>query len=286
MSAFKEPDAEVGKGQVFAFDLVGSRLLCRRFRLMRVDGAVEVTERGIQSLEVFSPRGGLKKLLQGRRLRLFVLLTRRREEGRSIEDRRKGASFRYKPSETIPYLRYTESKPDLHLACVYLSVALQAYANDMASYAKPELRNDIAAFGKQFNASNLVTTLLAALCRSLLKLRGSHATTENVDEKVIEDALRFLHETRQFEIRDKGFADSAARGKELVLQCPMERYLFDLLIKHNALTPVLRATTKIDRQCREHPKNKNPQTAMEVVQEVHRNNAYFVSLVAGVSLGR
>jgi hypothetical protein len=150
--------------------------------------------------------------------------------------------FRYERSSAQQYFTLCARDPDTFLACFYLSLGLQAYVNEIStSTVDASLRTAIDGFGRQFNATNLVTALPAELSNSLARLRGNEASTQQIDAEVIGDALNSLHKGGRFSIHARGRAGTKSPGTVVSFHCPMEGYLFDLLVKQEALQPIIGA---------------------------------------------
>jgi hypothetical protein len=149
------------------------------------------------------------------------------------------AGYHVPTVDTERYFKFCSRDPNLYLACFSFSVSLQIFVaalNDRV--ARPDLRNSIDAFGRQFDAKNLTVVLPVIVCRSLCKLRGEAATAADIDKDVMFDALTALHTDGVFTSTEEG-RGPAAKGLRGNLECPMEGYLFELLVKHQALQPII-----------------------------------------------
>ena len=168
------------------------------------------------------------------------------QEGLSDSARGKNNSFRFKPSEIAAYARHCTADPTLQLSHIYYSIGLQqCVANIIGKMGFNEHMIDIAEFGGQFNSSNLCTTVPVIMHIMLERNHGKDAPIDAIDQKTIDDAMRFMHDTEQFEVQGR----NRLNGEVITLHCPMERYLFDLFVRQEGLLPFIRSTKQFHDQC-------------------------------------
>jgi hypothetical protein len=158
--------------------------------------------------------------------------------------------YQFPAVDTERYLNFCGRDPNLFLACLYFSVSLQTYVMDLNDrIARDDLQHSIGSFGRQFDSKNLTVVLPVMLCRSLCKLRGEAATTADIDKDVMLDALTALHNDGVFTSTEEG-RGPAGKALKGALQCPMEGYLFELLVKHQALEPIIAAISRANYDLR------------------------------------
>ncbi len=190
--------------------------------------------------------------------------------------------FTYTPEESRAFFKRIQTDPDIILACIYLSITLQSYITSIFSDMKSQGKNgaDIMAFGQQFNATNIITTLPIGLHMSLTKLQGKNATIDQLDVATIEHALKFMHDTHQFEAIGKAIGFSG-KTETVSIKCPMEGYVNELLVKHNGFLPILKSTRTISSAVRELPPE---QVSQSTYATMHRMNMDIVTLAAGACI--
>lgn len=211
--------------------------------------------------------------------RKMKAMTRKTEEGLSDDVRGKSTQFAYTPSEAASYYARCRRDPDLQLSCIHLSMMLQIFVAETVIKMKNRYPHgeNIMNFGMQFNATNLVTAFPAALHICLERRHGAGAPLELLDKETVEDAMQFLHRTGQFSVTGKGRPDTEKSGESLVLRCPMEGWLHELVVKHNALLPVVKATQQLTANVRG---MKVEEVDHDSIHAIHMHNANLISVFA------
>lgn len=256
----------------------GAKFSAMAFRIAPPELAAQFLTEACKRYPTISPMGvrDVSKIFEK-----FAALTLPSQEGLSDDERGHGKDFRYAPSESEGYTLYCSRHPQLVLAAAYFTVALQAFVQALTQSMRPDMQTDAANFGSQFNSLNITTSFAFAVWRSLVAQKGSDGQISDIDDAMIAEAMVFMKTTKQFELRSGGTNPATGERLEMVLQCPMEGYLTDLLLRRKAFMPVLKATERLDVDSKSNVDPKRmPHEQLLMMQAFHANNSDVMKQVA------
>jgi hypothetical protein len=157
--------------------------------------------------------------------------------------------YLYPRDDVKNYLEYTMRDPSLSLSVWHMSIIFTQYFEALAQkISDPIMAARITRCGHQFYENNVLSLLPLSLHKSLTDEHGSDANFALVDHGIIKKTLNRMHDNKQFVIRVPGQKDTPTEGIVNEFQCPMERYVCELLLKHKTLQSVISSMLKIKRE--------------------------------------